>query len=176
MKRILFAALLLCAPAVHAQAVISWPLSAPTHVDLSVTPIVTLGGRTIDFTPNLSQQFIGFQFQTDVSQPGVTIFGFAARARDGLASFTGHFPASVDPLFPNTDPPFTFGSTDLFLFDVQVFGAGQTLSFDMTDLNGVPHTANFQTRGGIMVAPEPSALALMAVGLLALGVARRKRA
>lgn len=173
MKRFLLAALLMSAPiAAPAQAVISWPLSAPTHVDLNSTPIVSLGTNTIDFTPYLGQQFIGFQFQTLI-QSNTVIYGFAMRARDGLASFTGHFPASIDPSFPNLDPPFTVGSTDLFLFDVKTF-IGQPVSFDMTDLNGVPHTANFQA-GPSATVPEPSTWMMMLTGFIVVGVTARKR-
>ncbi len=72
--------LLTCAPAAALadSIVITPPLREPVLVALDVTPIVTVGARTIDFTPYLDQEFIAFQFygvQTDTdlgsrSRPG----------------------------------------------------------------------------------------------------------
>ena len=154
--------------AIQASTIISLPLNTPVFVSLTADPIVTVGIRTIDFTPNLGQQFIGFFFvTTDVS----SLYGgtptyretLGLRARDGLASLGGTFPLSPDPGFSNTLPVFTAGTTDLILFDLIVPGSGTLFTVTQTDLTGATTPGQFRTP-----TPEPGAIYLCGAGLLAL--------
>jgi len=154
--------------AVQASTIITLPLNAPVFVSLTAEPIVTVGTRTIDFTPNLNQQFINFLFvTTNVS----SLYGgtltyretVGLRARDGLASLSGTFPSSPDPEFDNTLPVFAVGTTDLILFDVIITGSGTPFPFTLTDLRGATSTPQFTSP-----LPEPSTIYLCGAGLLAL--------
>ena len=103
------------------------PLNSPVSIDLADTPVVTFGTRTIDFTPNLDQEFIAFlPFTTEL--PDVFRNTLAVRARDGLSVLTGFFPPSPDREFVNQVPTFASGSTDLLAFDVIVPGWGTRFS------------------------------------------------
>src|SRR5688572_24223077 len=79
--------------------VLPLPLDSPVSVDLSQNPVVTFGKRTIDFSPNLSQEFINFLPALSPVSAGVFRVTFGVRARDGLAQLTGSIPQSVDPTF-----------------------------------------------------------------------------
>lgn len=150
--------------ALSAQAspiVVPLPLTSPVFISLADNPIVTIGTRTIDFSPNLSQEFIDF---TPVGSPDSS-FGVrdtvGVRVRDGLASISGIFPASPDPSFVNALPAFINGTTDLLLFDL-VIPSGQ-FSITLTDLEGDVHTAQFA------VTPEPATgVVLLSVGAVRL--------
>jgi hypothetical protein len=155
--------------AIQASTIITLPLNTPVFVSLTADPIVTVGTRTIDFTPNLNQQFIGFIFvATDVSglYGGTPTYRetLGLRARDGLASLSGAFPLSPDPVFANALPVFTAGTTDLILFDLIVPGFGTLFTVTQTDLTGATtQPGQFQTP-----TPEPGAIYLCGAGLLAL--------
>ena len=169
----------LCTPilaiAAYSAVIVPLPLSSPVFINLNLDPVVTIGTRTIDFTPNLGQEFIHFlpAFATDLSGT----YGFPAfretvglRARDGLASLSGAFPPSPDPLFANVLPGFIPGTTDLILFDLIIAGYGTPFSFTMTDLDG--DIANPMFASPI---PEPSTALLLLVSLIGIGTAFRAK-
>lgn len=157
--------------AIQASTIIPLPINSPVFVSLTADPVVTVGTRTIDFTPNLNQQFIGFLFvTTDISD----LYGGAPtyretlglRSRDGLASLGGTFPLSPDPGFSNTLPVFATGTTDLILFDLIVPGSATHFTVAQTDLTGATTPGQFQTP-----VPEPGAIYLCGAGLLTLSFA-----
>jgi hypothetical protein len=147
------------------------PVESPVSVDIAATPVVTFGTRTIDFTPNLSQEFIAFlPFVTEVN-PGTFRNTIGVRARDGLSEFTGLFPTSPDPGFVNEVPLFAVGTTNLLVFDVIVPGWGRSYSVSVVDRNGDPHRADFSNP-----VPEPTSVLLVGSGAMLLaGVRHRAR-
>lgn len=149
--------------------VIPFPVESPVSVDLAATPVVTIGTRTIDFTPNLNQEFIAFlPFGAEVSH-GTFRTTLAVRARDGLVDLTGMFPPSPDPGFVNQVPLFNFGTMNLLFFDVIIPGWGTNYGVLVVDRNGDRHTANFSTP-----APEPTSLLLVGSGVAMLWVRARR--
>ena len=155
--------------AVADPILIPLPVESPVSVDIAATPVVTFGTRTIDFTPNLSQEFIAFlPFVTEVN-PGTFRNTIGVRARDGLSEFTGLFPTSPDPGFVNQVPLFAVGTTNLLVFDVIVPGWGRSYSVSVVDRNGDPHRADFSNP-----VPEPTSLLLVGSGAMLLVGARHR--
>jgi hypothetical protein len=149
--------------------VIPFPVESPVSVDLAVTPVVTIGTRTIDFTPNLNQEFIAFlPFGAEVSH-GTFRNTLAVRARDGLVELSGQFPRSPDPGFVNQVPLFDFGTTNLLVFDVIIPGWGTDYGILVVDRNGDRHTANFSNP-----VPEPTSVLLVGSGAAMLWVRARR--
>lgn len=161
-----------CAASVRAEPVIiPAPLNSPVFISLDATPVVMIGPRTIDFTPNLSQEFINFvalqQSFGTVTDP-VFRLTIGLRARDGLASLSAVIPPSPDPFFANTLPSFTPGTSDLILFDVVIAGYGTPFTITLTDINGDANVAEFSTP-----IPEPATVLLLGTALLAAAILRR---
>jgi len=156
--------------AVADPILIPLPVDSPVGVDLTVTPVVTFGTRTIDFTPNLGQEFIAFlPFATELN-PGTFRNTLGVRARDGLSELTGLFPPSPDLGFPNQVPMFDVGTINLLVFDVIVPGWGTTYSVSVVDRNGDRHRADFSNP-----VPEPTSLLLVGSVMLWAGVRHRAR-
>jgi hypothetical protein len=168
LRRLLVAAALLLPSVSSAQFTHPLPLNSPITVDLGTTPVVTVGPRTEDLSPFLANQFMSFLWWVNIEPAGFRLT-LATRARDGLASFVGVFPPSGTS-FVNQVPTFTVGSDDLYMWDVIVPGYGRDVSWTITDLNGAVRTATLSTP-----VPEPSAYAMVAIGLAAIMIARRKR-
>lgn len=172
--KFLLATLFFCLlPLSNAQAdpvIVPLPLNSPVSLSLTSNPVVTIGTRTIDFTPNLNQQFISFLPAERIDSGGNYRATIGIRALAGLASLSGNFPASPDPNFANQLPIFSVGTTDLILFDVVVGARGSKFSFILTDMNGQTRTANFSSP-----VPEPATMLLLSAGLAGIGAATRKR-
>jgi PEP-CTERM motif len=147
------------------------PIDSPVSIDLNADPVVTFGTRTIDFTPNLDQEFIAF-LPSVTEVPGGFRSTIGVRARDGLSELAGFFPLSPVPGFLNQVPMFSVGTTDLMAFDVITPGWGTPFSVSMVDQHGDPHSAMFANP-----VPEPTSLLLVgsALGLLAGARQRAKR-
>jgi hypothetical protein len=157
---------LVLATEAQAISIIPAPLAQPVLVQLEVDPVVMIGPRLIDFSPNLAQEFITFFALIDLNDFGYRMT-LGLRARDGLASLVGTFPPSPDPAFVNVLPDFTPGTTALLFFDVAAFGENVKFPITITDLQGDARTAEFQTP-----TPEPTTLLLWGTGAAGLGVAR----
>jgi hypothetical protein len=156
----------------HADPVIiPAPLASPVFVSLTANPVVRVGDRTIDFTPNLNQEFIAFLFLPNQT-PGASVvrYTLGIRARDGLAALSGVFPPSPDPSFQNILPVFSVGTTDLILFDWIITENGTPFSVTLIDLNGDRHPATFPTN-----VPEPATLLLLGTGLAGIAARIKKR-
>ncbi len=145
------------------------PLDSPVSVDLSVHPVVTIGERTVDFTPFLNQEFINFLWAVvPVSSGWRHTIGL--RARDGLTQLTGSFPPSPDPMFVNQVPMFTDDTRmNLLAFDVIIPTGGIPFSVSFIDTDGDARTAEFASP-----VPEPASLLLVGSGLALLARARRR--
>lgn len=158
-KALLFALVLLPMPA---QAV-TFSAVDIVAIDLTTNPVVVIGTRVIDFTPNMGQEFIAFQPAVRADQ-GSYIFTLGIRARDGLASISGALPLSWLPGITNAIPLFQVGTTDLLLFELAIQGDNVRFPLTTIDLDGDAHVANFQSP-----APEPATLLLFGTILAGLG-------
>jgi hypothetical protein len=160
--------LLMLGSVLPADVIVSLPLITPAYVDLNADPVVIIGTRTIDFTPNLAQEFIAF---TPVSSYYSPYFRrtIAVRAADGLATLTGVLPPSSDPSFPNSVPSIVSGTTDLVIFDVDLPYSNYIFTILVTDLNGDTRTAEFGSN-----IPEPSTAQMLFFVFGAWFVSRRR--
>ena len=158
----------------EADTIVPVPLTSPVFIPLELDPVVTFIGkafnfpaeRTIDFTPNLNQEFILFEPVISLNEFGFR-FTVGARARDGLASMTGSFPPSPDPTFVNEVPVFPRGTTSLALFDIAIPSetGNRMFSITSTDLDGDIHPAEL----GLSAVPEPST-AILGLTAVLIGI------
>ena len=162
---------------ISAQAdpvVVPLPLDSPVAISLTANPVVTIGTRTIDFTSSLDRTFIHFtpvvRELGGASPSGVYRITVGLRSHDGLASLTGIFPQSPDPVFVNTLPVFSVGTKELLLFDLLITGHDVPYQFTLTDINGNTGTASFRTP-----IPEPATMFLLGTGLAGVGAAARRK-
>ena len=126
---LMFIGFLLAAGSAGADPIqIPLPARVPGQHRSDVDPVVTFGTRTIDFTPNLNQEFIAFLIAVT---PVTTGFRntIGARARDGLFQLSGSFPASGDTTFVNQLPTFSVGTTNLIAFDLIIPGVARRFRF-----------------------------------------------
>ena len=170
---LMFIGFLLAAGSAGADPIqIPLPLESPVSTDLNVDPVVTFGTRTIDFTPNLNQEFIAFLIAVT---PVTTGFRntIGARARDGLFQLSGSFPASGDTTFVNQLPTFSVGTTkNRIAFDLIIPGCCTPFSVSLLDINRDSHAAEFSPDP----VPEPASGGYLGgTGLALLGSVRRRR-